>query len=59
MCGGNQLRQPYMREFIKKKKLILVHLKILSTYIFEMYIGNYPDLTFEQIKYITDTINKI
>lgn len=58
--GGNQLRQPYMREFIKRKKINPSSFKNTEhVHFFGMYIGNYPDLTFEQIKYITDTINKI
>ena len=55
--GGNQLRQPYLRNFLKK-----INLKNFSNvemvHFFGYYIGNYPDLTKNKIKKIAKIINK-
>lgn len=48
--GGNQLRQPYL-----KKKTIYCHEDFPLTekiHNYGMYIGNYPELKFENIEYI-------
>ena len=54
--GGNQLRQPYLRNFLKK-----INLKNFSNvemvHFFGYYIGNYPDLTKNKIKKIAKIIN--
>ena len=56
MLGGNQLRQPYLRNFLKK-----INLKNFSNvemvHFFGYYIGNYPDLTKNKIKKIAKIIN--
>ena len=55
--GGNQLRQPYLRNFLKK-----INLKnfpnVEMVHFFGYYIGNYPDLTKNKIKKIAKIINK-
>tara|TARA_B110001452_G_scaffold199075_1_gene169058 strand:+ start:24 stop:1211 length:1188 start_codon:yes stop_codon:yes gene_type:complete len=56
--GGNQLRQPYIKEFSKKinfnnfKKVDHIHF-------FGYYIGNYPSLKKDKIKEIVTILNKI
>tara|TARA_X000001036_G_scaffold167501_1_gene158658 strand:+ start:3911 stop:5098 length:1188 start_codon:yes stop_codon:yes gene_type:complete len=56
--GGNQLRQPYIKEFSKKinfnnfKKVDHIHF-------FGYYIGNYPSLKKNKIKQIATVLNKI
>ena len=56
--GGNQLRQPYIREFSKKinfnnfKKVDHIHF-------FGYYIGNYPSLKKNKIKEIATVLNEI
>ena len=56
--GGNQLRQPYLRSFSKnidfKKFKNVDHI-----HHFGYYIGNYPSLSFKQIKIICNVLNKI
>ena len=56
--GGNQLRQPYLKDFSKKinfknfKKVDRIHF-------FGYYIGNYPLLKKSKIKEIVTILNKI
>ena len=57
--GGNQLRQPYLKEFVKKNKIkISDFTNTEKVHFFGMYIGNYPDLSFKNIKKICDIINQ-
>lgn len=54
--GGNQLRQPYLKQYIKNKE----YLKYVNTehvHFFGMYIGNYPDLSKRDILKICKIIN--
>jgi len=54
--GGNQLRQPYLKNFLKQNE----HLNYPNTehiHFFGMYIGNYPELSFQDIDFITDKLN--
>jgi len=56
--GGNQLRQPYLREFVKDKTYadfpVVEHI-----HFFGFYIGNYPDLPQEKIKVLCDILNQV
>ena len=56
--GGNQLRQPYLREVVGdndfKKFPIVEH-----THFFGFYIGNYPDLEMDQVKSLCSILNQI
>ena len=56
--GGNQLRQPYLRNFVKKinfKKFKNVE----KIHFFGYYIGNYPSLKTNKIKHIVKILNHI
>ena len=56
--GGNQLRQPYLRDMVNKnefKKYPVVE----HVHFFGFYIGNYPDLPEEKIRTLCDILNKI
>ena len=56
--GGNQLRQPYLKEFIKNinfKKFKNVE----KIHFFGYYIGNYPSLKIKKIKQIVQILNQI
>lgn len=56
--GGNQLRQPYLRQFVKK-----INFKnfpqVDHIHFFGYYIGNYPSLKKEKILKICNILNKI
>ena len=56
--GGNQLRQPYLKPYIKK-----INFKNFSEvdhiHFFGYYIGNYPSLGSLKIKRICNVLNKI
>ena len=56
--GGNQLRQPYLKKFIKK-----VNYKnfknVEHVHFFGYYIGNYPSLNKKKIKKICTILNSI
>tara|TARA_B100000470_G_C19660112_1_gene332716 strand:- start:144 stop:761 length:618 start_codon:yes stop_codon:yes gene_type:complete len=56
--GGNQLRQPYLKEFAKK-----INFKNFSEvdhiHSFGYYIGNYPSLTKNKIRKICKILNSI
>ena len=56
--GGNQLRQPYLKEFIKNinfKKFKNVE----KIHFFGYYIGNYPSLKINKIEQIVQILNQI
>lgn len=56
--GGNQLRQPYLKNIVGKdeyKKYPVVE----HIHFFGFYIGNYPDLTEDRIKSLCDLLNSI
>ena len=56
--GGNQLRQPYLRKFIKK--LSLKNFKEVDhIHFFGYYIGNYPSLNSKKIIKICSILNSI
>ena len=56
--GGNQLRQPYLKHYVKK-----INLKNFKNvdhiHFFGYYIGNYPSLTKEKILNICKILNSI
>ena len=56
--GGNQLRQPYLKKYLKK----INHSDFPITdhiHFYGFYIGNYPDLSKEEIKFICKIINEV
>ena len=56
--GGNQLRQPYLKKFVKN--LNLKNFKEVDhIHFFGYYIGNYPSLKFSKIKKICKILNEI
>ena len=56
--GGNQLRQPYLKNF--KKKLNLNNFKFVDhIHFYGYYIGNYPSLTKFKIKKICKILNSV
>ena len=56
--GGNQLRQPYLRNFVKNVNLKNFK-EVDHIHFFGYYIGNYPSLTEPKIKKICDILNSI
>ena len=56
--GGNQLRQPYLKEFIKKINL-KDFAEVDHIHFFGYYIGNYPSLKKEKIIKICHILNNI
>ena len=56
--GGNQLRQPYIKKFIKIKNFSKFK-NVEHVHFFGYYIGNYPDLSKEKITKITNILNSI
>ena len=56
--GGNQLRQPYLKEFAKKINFNNFT-KVDRIHSFGYYIGNYPLLKKSKIKEIATILNKI
>ena len=56
--GGNQLRQPYLRKFVKNINLKRFK-EVEHIHFFGYYIGNYPSLSKQKIKKVCDLLNKI
>ncbi len=56
--GGNQLRQPYLKNFIKKINLKKFK-NVEKVHFFGYYIGNYPDLKKLKLKKIVAILNNI
>ena len=54
--GGNQLRQPYLKKQVGKINLndfpVVEHV-----HFYGFYIGNFPSLEKDEIKFICETIN--
>ena len=59
--GGNQLRQPYVRNLPEFSDLDPAVVAPVTDHIhfYGMYLGNYPELAKSDIDYICDIINKI
>ena len=55
--GGNQAKQPYLKNYIKKKYLKLSNVNIIHDYGY--YIGNFPDLSKNKIIKIVNILNNI
>jgi CDP-6-deoxy-D-xylo-4-hexulose-3-dehydrase len=55
--GGNQLRQPYLREIFKDE--FIKYPNAEHVHFFGWYIGNYPELEKDKILFLTDLLNKI
>ncbi len=56
--GGNQLRQPYLKEIAKKINL-KTFTEVEHIHFFGYYIGNYPSLSKSKIKKICNILNRI
>ena len=57
--GGNQLRQPYLRNIIKKNLSLKNFSEVDHVHFFGYYIGNYPSLKREKIIKICNILNNI
>lgn len=55
--GGNQLRQPYLRKYLKNINLANFK-KVEKVHHFGYYIGNYPSLTKKRIERLVSVMNK-
>ncbi len=56
--GGNQLRQPYLKEIAKKINL-KTFTEVEHIHFFGYYVGNYPSLSKSKIKKICNILNRI
>ena len=56
--GGNQLRQPYIKKFLKNENF-LKYKNVEQIHFFGYYIGNYPDLSKQKIIKILEILNNI
>ena len=56
--GGNQLRQPYLKKFVKNVNLKKFK-EVDHIHFFGYYIGNYPSLSSSKIKEICKILNDI
>lgn len=56
--GGNQLRQPYLRDFVGAEEW-LQYPNTEHVHFYGLYIGNFPNLTDHEIDYILDVINSV
>jgi CDP-6-deoxy-D-xylo-4-hexulose-3-dehydrase len=56
--GGNQLRQPYIKQFIKVQNFSKFK-NVEHVHFFGYYIGNYPDLSKKKIVQIVNILNSI
>lgn len=54
--GGNQLRQPFLKSYIKKISMNQFK-NVEHVHFFGMYIGNYPSLSTSKVKKIANIIN--
>ena len=54
--GGNQLRQPYLREVIGPREWVRYPITE-HVHFYGMYIGNFPDLSIEEVDEIVEIVN--
>ena len=54
--GGNQLRQPYLKKYVKVKNLNSFK-NVDRVHFFGYYIGNYPNLTKNKVLKIVKILN--
>jgi CDP-4-dehydro-6-deoxyglucose reductase, E1 len=57
--GGNQLRQPYVKNYLKNKINLKNFNNVEHIHHFGYYIGNFPSLKKNKIKKICEILNKI
>ena len=58
MGGGNQLRQPYLKSYISKKKCKSLK-NTEHMHFYGLYIGNYPHLEHKKIINLCKALDKI
>ena len=56
--GGNQLRQPYLKKYVKNINLNKFP-NVEKVHFFGYYIGNYPNLSKKKIKSVLNILNNI
>jgi CDP-6-deoxy-D-xylo-4-hexulose-3-dehydrase len=56
--GGNQLRQPYIQKYLQIKDYSEFN-NVEHVHFYGMYLGNYPDLTKDEIKWMCKIINSV
>ena len=56
--GGNQLRQPYLKGIVGETEY-LEYPQAEHVHFFGMYLGNFPDLTADEISEIVMVINAV
>ena len=56
--GGNQLRQPYLKKYVKNLNLKYYN-EVDHIHFYGYYIGNYPSLSKNKITYICNILNSI
>ncbi|RIL04503.1 MAG: CDP-4-keto-6-deoxy-D-glucose-3-dehydrase [Proteobacteria bacterium] len=54
--GGNQLRQPYLQDLVDRADLARFP-RVDHIHFFGFYIGNYPDLEPDRIRWLCDMLN--
>lgn len=56
--GGNQIRQPYLKEIVKPD-FHLEFPEVEHIHFYGFYIGNFPDLQFDEVDAICKVLNKL
>jgi CDP-6-deoxy-D-xylo-4-hexulose-3-dehydrase len=56
--GGNQMRQPYLKDIVKKKEWE-AYPEVEHIHFYGYYIGNYPDLEEEKILKLCELLNSV
>ena len=57
--GGNQLRQPYLKDFVRNRRQIFKFKNTEHVHHFGYYLGNYPNLTTKKIKLLCKILNSL